>query len=293
MSIFVHQIITCMYRFKQIFRATLTIAVLTLTAVGCNQTSPPQSAPVLDSLVVAQTTHLFNDTAKPSCKVDIRIIYPTQIGDNKQLDELHTRMIRALYGEETSATTFADATDQFIKDLFADYRSMEADYNKALKAFGVEMLHSFNHSTQIELNVVYCADNIFSFQVFNSSFTGGAHGNYTYSNYTIDLNTNTPIKQEDLFTEENMAQVNKMIYDKLRTYFGLTNEEKLEDAGVFNGNEVIGNDNILIDDKGITWLFNPYEIAPYAAGAPTAFISFRELSFFLKEKTPLPKHLTK
>ena len=45
---------------------------------------------------------------------------------------------------------------------------------------------------------------------------------------------------------------------------------------------VVPNGNFSVGDNGVQWIFQPYEVGPYALGIVTALVSWEELKPYLK-----------
>ena len=70
------------------------------------------------------------------------------------------------------------------------------------------------------------------------------------------------------------------------------NAKELENIGYFSIEEIFPNGNFLIDEKGITYTFNEYEIAAYVVGPTHVCIPFEEISYLLKGDSPISKFIT-
>ena len=68
----------------------------------------------------------------------------------------------------------------------------------------------------------------------------------------------------------------------LRNALAVQNEcetiEQLAEKNIFfSAMEIEPNDNFLLDNKGLTWIYDPYEIAPYAYGAVSVSLPWSKL----------------
>ena len=59
--------------------------------------------------------------------------------------------------------------------------------------------------------------------------------------------------------------------------------------GYFGIDEIMPNRNFLIDESGITYIFNKGEYSAYLLDAPEVFIPFDDLRMLLKENTLVTK----
>ena len=113
-----------------------------------------------------------------------------------------------------------------------------------------------------------------------SDYSGGAHGMYGCSGVNYDTETgkelwiNDIIKQTDLLT----GIITDKLYDK---YSQDTFYENIEEQIMAYEPETY---NWTMNDQGLTFYFNPYEIAPYAAGLLTVTLRYEENPSLFEEK---------
>ena len=65
--------------------------------------------------------------------------------------------------------------------------------------------------------------------------------------------------------------------------------KELENIGFFSVDEIYPNNNFYVDDQGITYTFNEYEVAAYVVGPVHVHLSFDEVSVLLKPDTPVAR----
>ncbi|MCR4674791.1 MAG: RsiV family protein [Lachnospiraceae bacterium] len=125
-------------------------------------------------------------------------------------------------------------------------------------------------------------DQVFSFTENSSSFLGGAHGTYGTVGVTFDTQTGKQLELSDVFnTTEDVVSV-------LQTLL----EENYPDTQFF---DLAGTMQSYITDpdvyhlcwymtsEGVTFVFNPYELASYADGMQTVQVTFNEHPELFKE----------
>lgn len=133
----------------------------------------------------------------------------------------------------------------------------------------------------LEKNVtpLFYNDRFISLEMSVSSFTGGAHPNSAiyFSNY--DLISGKVIALTDIVNVSNIEDLIKIAEKKFRLQKGIKHDEpSLSKAGYwFKDDKFQLNNNFALNDKGITFYFNSYEIAPYAMGATELFLSFNDI----------------
>jgi hypothetical protein len=97
-------------------------------------------------------------------------------------------------------------------------------------------------------------------------FAGGAHPNHYHSHFVVDLNDGKRLTFSDVFQFSKRNQVKSILSAKFNSSYGKDNLlDQFEIA-----------ENFSIDKDGIHFLYNPYEITPYAVGDPEITISFAQ-----------------
>ena len=128
---------------------------------------------------------------------------------------------------------------------------------------------------------------ILSFAVNVENYSGGTHGSHSYTCCNIDLSTGKKIEEPDIFVDGFEIQLAQILVDKLAKDNKLSAAKELEDIGFFSVEEIFPNNNFAINDKGITYYFNEYEIAAYAVGLIAVEVSFDELEPLLRSSSAI------
>ena len=134
------------------------------------------------------------------------------------------------------------------------------------------------YGVAVEISIVYWSKQLLTLSIYNWEDNGGAHGNYTIKYINIDLANNT--EAGGLFNEcdQRAAVVDR----KLREYFNVSKDTKISDFLLVDS--LPPANNCIITTKGITYSYDPYEIAPYAAGQIKLYIPYKELNGCLTEE---------
>lgn len=111
------------------------------------------------------------------------------------------------------------------------------------------------------------------------SFRGGAHGIMTISYLVFDPKTGAQLTEKDLFKDGYREPVTALLQADLAHCLSAEEDDFLE---MVNMDLVVPNGNFILDFEGITWVYQPYEIGPYALGALTAGATWEDLKPYLK-----------
>ena len=113
------------------------------------------------------------------------------------------------------------------------------------------------------------------------SYTGGAHGN-GYTNYfCFERLSGNRLFLNDFFSD--MAMLQKIAESMFREEMDIPENDSLNDHGFwFENDQFALNENFCFRNDNLVIVFNPYEVAPYAAGTISLEIPFSELEGILK-----------
>ena len=116
-----------------------------------------------------------------------------------------------------------------------------------------------------------------TYAVAYNDYTGGAHGMNALVCNVFDLTTGETVSEADLFAEGWQDGVSALLKTALDAF--LAAQEEGEDL-VFGA--PAPNGNFSVSEEGVTWTYNPYEIAPYSMGAIELTVSWSDLKTYLK-----------
>ena len=130
--------------------------------------------------------------------------------------------------------------------------------------------HPFAYNTDV---LMRRADTMaVSFLQYNYTGGSGVHGIYAWHGVNLNTVTGTELPLEAVITDQ--AALAEAICERLRQDYPQSPFDKLEESIAQRAAE--GTLNWTLDPQGITFYFNPYEIASYAEGLLTATILFKE-----------------
>jgi hypothetical protein len=118
------------------------------------------------------------------------------------------------------------------------------------------------------------------------TYEGGAHPNHAEDHFVISLDPPRQLRLSGLITGTGMSRLNTLVDRELRRVSEEMTGEPLP-AGKPLSNGIFFNDVIPLtedfypDARGLTFQWDPYEIAPYVAGGIEILITWQELAAFL------------
>lgn len=114
-------------------------------------------------------------------------------------------------------------------------------------------------------------------------YTGGAHGNRYLLIQNYDLQTGDAVSEQDLFIDDYYEQLKTLLLEALIAQTDEAETRKdLRRLG-YSVADVVPNENFYVTDEGITYVYNPYEIAPYAMGCIQISLSWDSIRHLLRK----------
>ncbi|MGN0307552.1 MAG: DUF3298 domain-containing protein [Lachnospiraceae bacterium] len=157
--------------------------------------------------------------------------------------------------------------------------SQAIDASEDFFAQGIEYVYSFD---VWEKTMVRRADSrVLSLLLEGYYYVGGAHGAPYSLGVTFDSQTGEQLKLTDVVVD--MEQLPILVEEQLELFWDSDYfYENLNLIDFFQEN--LENIQWVLDYHGITFYFNPYDIAPYASGSQNVTISFREHPQLFREE---------
>lgn len=119
-----------------------------------------------------------------------------------------------------------------------------------------------------------------NYQLSYYTFRGGAHGIQTVSQLVFDKKTGELLAEAGLFAPGYEAPVAKLMQEAVRAEMEADDPELLP---LVEMEFVVPNGNFSVGESGIQWMFQPYEVGPYALGIITATVSWEDLKPYLNK----------
>lgn len=251
------------------------LALLAIAATGCKGTSGGKTAMKSDSVVFAYNSKELN--------VEIKADYPTR-GNKILVNAVREYISEELGGTYTGDLKNGDALVEFYGK--ATVTNMQNDIKEMGKDLKPEEIPDMTSTTSIRK---LCeTDRFVTYIKGVYSYTGGAHGLYGESGTTFRKSDGRRFSR-NMLRGTDSPEFKQMLKEGLKEYF------KKNDVEVNNDDDLV---RLLIysgplDDlpmpgtapyltkEGVEFVYQHYEIAPYAAGLPTFTIPYAKVKPYL------------
>lgn len=251
----------------------LSMITLLMIAYGGND----EDAIKFDSFEVDKVAVLSNDDPSPRCQVHLHMNQATKACGHRGELINATVMRRLLDLEDSSmklaAETFADKyTQSYITNMLPLYNQDRSD---TLKRQWYEYHYIIDTNTQkgSKNSVVYLATIDY--------YEGGAHGINQLLTMNFDTRTGRLLTMKDIFASGYEQPLQEMLLQALMEKTGLNSLTALHEKGYLYSMDIFPAENFILGDETITFVYNPYEIAPYALGSTELTLPYSQLSKIL------------
>ena len=225
-----------------------------------------------------KTVSLSNDENTPTCNVHLELDYAT--ADNGHRAEIVNKAIqqRLLDMENLEMKQAADSfanlyTSNYQKNFLPLYNQDRADTAK-------RSWYEYHYIITTDVNNGHKGVTVYHINL--DYYEGGAHGINQHLTMNFDKETGRPLSLADIFVAGYESQLNEVLLKALYEKTSTKNLRELHDKGYLYSMDMFPSENFVLDDGTITFIYNPYEIAPYAAGCTELTIPYGDLDGILK-----------
>ena len=274
----------------QLCQKLVVLFLISVFVSGCNigTKKTTDTDVTFDSISVDKTYHLLENPENPNCNLQINFTYPAKYDNKDILKKIQQQFVYSYFGDGYENLSPEEATAKYTEDYLNNYKDLEDEYKaEVAKADETPVGAWFSYFEMSSDDIAYNKNDILSYTVNFENYTGGAHGAHSFTNHVIDMKTGNLIKEDDIFIEGFQEDLAQILIDRIAKQNTVENPKELENIGFFSIDEIFPNGNFLIDDNGITYTFNEYEIAAYVVGATNVHLPYEEIQYLLKKESPI------
>lgn len=197
-------------------------------------------------------------------------------------DKINAVLLDSLFGHDLARryNSIPEAGAEFQSLLYDNY---VADNAEAVEG-EVDEEFSFIYSYEYETvgYTVYESASRLCYCIEQYTYLGGAHGVNTRRFITFSLPDGNVLSQDDLLQGEYREPLHLLMLKKIiEQDDDVVLVREVEEKGYFV-QEIYPNDNFYLTDSSMVYVFNPYEIGPYAFGEVEIELPFGELNGYLR-----------
>lgn len=237
-----------------------------------------------DSIVVNQRIPLLleSDTTLPYSDVNVSYIYPTRFKDAESLARLQ-QIFQGTFFENVGYDSMSpqEAMNYYLEAYTDDYRSISNLFYEEKAQLEDRTPSWYWYLMRHSNKILHQGDSLLSYAVEYSDYRGGAHGSYRITYTNIDLNDLVTLTEEDLFVPNYFRPLTEKIVQQLMHDYNVEESDSLLMRGFFTVEDIVPNNNFWLNEKGVNYSYNQYEIAPYSMGVIDVMVPYSELTDIL------------
>jgi hypothetical protein len=210
-----------------------------------------------------------------ACTV-VKITYPVFNGQAALNDSVTHRLINLFMSEQPNNDLVA-----YVKLFLTRYDSFKKDDPRSVMYFTLD-----SHAKVIRQD-----SSLTTLEVGGYNFQGGAHGGSvtTFINWNTKAGKN--ITLSDIMVKNYRDSLTAIAEAIFRQQEKLTANASLANDYFFKDDRFALNENFLITPVGLRFLYNQYEIKPYAAGQTELAIPYANIKTLLRPNTVITQYL--
>jgi hypothetical protein len=263
----------------------LLLSFLMALASGCGLVGSSENS-AYEHIFLEEEAHLTPDASSPFCDFSIDYTYLNEEDDS--IAALINRSVqREFLGKEFATLVPEVAVDSFKNVYLRDYRRevgevYEADRAQAASEEEIPAWYNQTYSMVTFIEEGHGGILNVSANVFVD--TGGAHPHQWSQWLNYDFETGKRLTAGEVFLPSARKDIEQLLLAKLiGQQAALNPEEKVETVedlnrlGFLQLTSMYIPENFLLSQKGLLFLFNRYDIAPYAAGEIVIEVPYEEI----------------
>lgn len=270
--------------------ASFSLFILVFAVFYSCETNKKSDVPndiAYDTVSVAKIYHLENDSTKPSCSLKINYIFPVEYANKDVLSKMQGELNFALMEDEKyEKLTPTEAVNKYVEDYIENYKQ-DASEQFPDWAESDEPEDYFSYYKTLDTKVLFDKGGLMSYQITSMDYKGGANSSTSYRNIVINLNTGDGIYEKDIYIPDYKDILNPLLIRKIVEQNKVQKPEDLLMYGYWGIEDLTSTNNFSVNDKGITYIFNPGEYSAPTLGEIKVFLPYNEIKIILKEGSPI------
>ena len=189
-----------------------------------------------------------------------------------QMEKINQTIVQQAFDLEDAAGTLEELATTYRENLIDEYITENSN--------SAEELGVLTWEDKINGVFTNAYKNWENYLLSYYTFRGGAHGIQTISQLVFDRKTGDPLTETDLFAPGYEESVAKLMQANVKKEMEAEDPELVQ---LVEMEFVVPNGNFSVGEGGVQWIFQPYEVGPYALGIVIASVSWEELKPYLNK----------
>lgn len=263
---------------KNILYRTLLWGGLVLGAFSACNRAPKELT--FEEITRNETVELCDDEHAPTCDIHLELAFAQN--EDSVAQSINESIIRAVFNYEHLQPEVA--VDSFVANYIHTYRKELLPYYKEDKQSDANSMSWYSYYYHAEGETEQGVEGVVNYKLDVEGYEGGAHGYHTTIYLNFQLTDGHLMTLSEIFNEGYEADLSALLLDKLMEKMKVKSLGELQEMGFLVWTDMYPSSNFLLKEDEIVFLYNAYEIAPYAAGTTVLKIPYTELTDLLKSE---------
>ncbi len=221
--------------------------------------------------VTVYSKNIIKSESKHTDTTKAIISYP--VFNNDDLNKFIERQVTDYIAKDEQTASYAYLANSFVKGYDEFYAQNKDTFQ--------------NWFLMINITVLNQKKDYIALKYLHADYSGGAHPNTNFTFINYNPKNNQPITLDSLFDQNQKQALTKLGESIFRENEKISPTASLENEYFFENGKFNLPNNFYLSNKGLVFLYNPYEIKPYVAGTTELVIPFTNLKKIAKPNTIL------
>ena len=231
-----------------------------------------------ETVTVEKTVDLTDEDLSPKCSVSLKVQSANQ-KKGEAAKQINEYLVERLFN--TQDVSIEAAAKQFAENYVTNYKTtLLALYNQDKADSTKRAWYDYHYIISTESHpgkkntIVYLATIDY--------YEGAAHGINQLLTMNFDKETGQHLTLSDIFATGYEQQLTAVLLKALKEKTGSSDLAELKEKGYLNAMDMFPTENFILGEETITFMYNPYEIAPYNMGSTELIIPYTDVEKILK-----------
>lgn len=222
--------------------------------------------------------------------IEMSLISPKVLSKNLSVLEQNIHRILSFVSPKQYAITKSNTEESRVNSYFSTYidnfKANLKSYYTAMQFGDIEDEKLSSASAwfiSVKDSLIYNKHNVASVVQFVESSLGEDDKTIRSAAYNIDLEKGSRIYLDSIINLNSEELVSSFVVKALMRDYSAVTEEDLSNKGFFHYSDIHVGEDFYFSDTGLTFIFDPYEIAPSSMGRIEVNVPYSDLKPVFKE----------
>ena len=231
-----------------------------------------------ETITLEKTANLSNEELSPKCSISLKVQSARQ-KKGEAAQKINEYLVERLFNQQD--VTVEAAATQFTNAYILNYKNTLLPlYNQDRSDTTKRAWYDYHYIITTETNPGN--ENTIVYLATIDYYEGTAHGINQLLTMNFDKKTGRHLALSDIFATGYEQQLTAKLLTALKEKTGSADLTELKEKGYLNSMDMFPTENFIIGEETLTFIYNPYEIAPYNMGMTELIIPYSDIEKILK-----------